>query len=33
MGLKPILDFLGRDDPDELGEGDLGGATFGEEWV
>jgi len=28
--LKPILDFLRRDDPDELGEGDLGGATFGE---
>jgi len=27
--LKPILDFLGRDDPDELGEGDLGEATFG----
>ena len=30
MGLKPILDFLGRDDPDELGEGDLGGVAFGE---
>ena len=28
--LKPILDFLRRDDPDELGEGDLGEATFGE---
>jgi len=27
--LKSILDFLRRDDPDELGEGDLGGATFG----
>ena len=28
--LKPILNFLKRDDPDELGEGDLGEATFGE---
>jgi len=27
---KSILDFLRRDDPDELGEGDLGGAAFGE---